>query len=361
MPFGAGLLDILNQGGQFLAGRQAGQKAKADAEYERQQKAALQQALIEQYKATAENLRAEAEARRNPVPREPTLLEREAKATGQIAPFSKDNRSVGENVSDTIAHLGFKNVDPALLFRVAQQRADAQAALAERNKPALITDEHGNRVPDVAGVKAYRAPVQPEYAIGPDNKLVVKAPGVEVKAPGATGGVGARQSTMVDMMDVADKELEGRDASLASGAVATQQRLQHAGDTGGVLRGAISDVMRSSQTPDQQVAASAMDNFATEVAHYISGARISDQQLGTYRRIFGPQPGEGPEAIKAKAARRKAMIAAARNGLLGGQPGPNGEPDEANAQSVLSQIETQYPITRGGSAPTSDNPYLKGR
>lgn len=68
--FGAGLLDILNQGGQFMAGRQAGQRDRAVAEEERKQQKALEEALLAQRQAQTAETEARTQGLLNPAPDE---------------------------------------------------------------------------------------------------------------------------------------------------------------------------------------------------------------------------------------------------------------------------------------------------
>lgn len=121
--FGAGLLDILNHGGQFIAGRQAGQRDRAAAEAEAAQKAALQQALMEQYKAQAASARALADQRLNPAP-EPLNLQQ---TIGAVA-------SMPDADPDAIV-AAYPNADPLLVRNVLQQRAD-QTASQQRQQEA---------------------------------------------------------------------------------------------------------------------------------------------------------------------------------------------------------------------------------
>lgn len=350
MPFGAGLLDILNQGGQFLAGRQAGQKAKADDAYERQQKAALQQALIEQYHATANNLNAEAQSRLVPKPK--TVQEQVDEATGQMAPYEGKPTPAGFDptgsaVSDAIGHLGFKNVDPNMLFKVAQDRQDKLAAIeaTKATKQPVMGSPEWLAAQDALG-KIRQKYATPELAVGPDGKtLVVKAPGVQVKQTGAASQSAATLQGLGKIAAESNKALGSDDKLLTS---VPAHIPEHTGT--GVMGYLEASGARAFTDPKAQSAEINSQNFMNAVVPYVFGKRVTQDMMKRHLDALIPQGGDSPEAVSTKLVRRNAIVQMMNSGQGAGQLGPNGEPDDTNANAIIAQIEAQYPIGASGSA-----------
>lgn len=159
------------------------------------------------------------------------------------------------------------------------------------------------------------------------------------------GGATPQRETMLSAMEYAHKELTPLQDKI--GWTSSQGRALNKASAKGGIGGAIDETLGGAMTKlsgdDAQRAQNAADAFATEVAHYISGARISDQQLNTYRSIFVPNWYDDPATVKAKEARRTFMIQAAKQAMYGGKPGQRGEPDEANADAVLGLVQQKFP------------------
>jgi hypothetical protein len=153
-----GILDILNQGGQFLAGRNA---ARAQQEQARiAEKRALEEALLERRKAEALIKESQSRIREN----DSLVADRQRRAT-EITPLSEEqyegvassvyrpDRSVAENTSQAMANFGVQKVDPLMVQRAIQNRADALA------KPTVPT----------RGTPEYEAMLRREQAITDGN------------------------------------------------------------------------------------------------------------------------------------------------------------------------------------------------
>lgn len=319
---GIGILDILNQSGQFLAGRNAAQAQAEIAKQERDQKAALQQALLEQYKANAEESRARAAALG--VPKPPSLQEQMDKATGQLSPYVNKQTpegfdQVGAQVSDAIAHLGLPNVDPTMLYNVAQKRADELA----KTKSTVQLDNGNIGVMDVSGnitdtgKRAYHEPKTPQYVTGPDNKLVVAAPGVEVRPPSGGGGTlgGVTQKKAAALYATAKDgydRLEGllKDTGKSAPGYLEQQ--------GAKLPFGIGNEVAS---PYVRQLNQASNQLSEGWLRLTSGAQINQGEIEQFAQTFKPLAGDenDPATVAAKAAGRRKIIEAMR--LAAGMPG----------------------------------------
>ncbi len=257
--------------------------------------------------------------------------------------------------AELIAHLK----DPALIAVAATMDMPAlRALIVKLNTPDFVVMPQmgGGAVSiDKNDPQAGATPIPGAAPFHVTPKGPANGPG-----GGATGAAAANAAMSAKIMAHANAELTGTfdnngnytpgmDASLASELVASQQRMSIAGEKGGLMgavEGGVGDLLRGAQSPDQQQAATAMDEFIDSVAQHITGSkRVSDQLRANIKRIVSPLPGEkDPRVIAAKAVRRAKLLEAVGGGKYAGTPGANGEADEANAMAVLQEIESEVPV-----------------
>jgi hypothetical protein len=195
MPFGIGLLDLLNQGGQFIAGRQAQQQAN--------QKAALEAALLQRRQAAMDELSlaqaAEARARAAALanPQEKPLTE--DTYSGLVSSFSSPDLSAltpkgekpptptpGQIASNTLAHTGLSldgsKINPAMVMSAAQKFSDQRAQQARQDASAARQESAAERAAAAQERAADTTTATNGRALANDFKSSVKSTTDQIQA-----------------------------------------------------------------------------------------------------------------------------------------------------------------------------------
>lgn len=284
------ILDLLSQGGQFIAGRQQAQQQQAIEAEERQRKMALEQALLAQYEANTAATKAATAARTNPV-------KTDDQYSGMVSSVYDPSRNAGENAAAVIGKFGIDNVDPTMVQNAVQKRADY---LAQQERAQQVADRQAAAAERVAANASEPDPVH--RFTGPDGVMYIEGPG-GVATPDPNVG---RRPPETPTLSSTERTAMSANAAIIGDIDDALTKLDANPDAVG-MRGMVPDIALQRIDPQGVEARAALANVASAITLMRSGGAVSNSE---FERIapFLPQDTDTPEKIRSNLANLKAFF-----------------------------------------------------
>ena len=254
--------------------------------------------------------------------------------------YSKDGRSAivtGPGGLKTKVLLGYDAEGSARLNLQEQLRRKAELDMAHTQEQI----EASRAARSVKEDPTTQAALEKRYGKAPEGKrwatdgtleaIPGYGPGKLNEAEAKAAGMGARASAAHDLLS----ELENRGVTTPGIIKSTVERVPV---VGGVLGTAVNALPGALGGPsvDQQKVDQLQRDFVNAVLRPESGASISESEFDNARKQYFPQPGEGPEIVKAKQAARQRELEA-----LNVMAGRGAQPPRQQAKPAATPADRQ--------------------